>query len=621
MTMKRNGLSGSVARGMNRLSASACSSPWLITPSAAPATPSTVTSSATRRRLPSPVSWMRPSSTWLCWRRRSQMPAARSAIGPEAVVADARGRLLQPGFGLLDRARGARPARPRPARPPASWRSRGHGPPCVFLLLRARARAASRRRRTASRSGTLADSTCVGERLEIGDVPRPDPDAQRLHQLREVQPHLGRALQRVALQDARGPPSACAPLPRARAPRPPPCADARRRSSAVCCLRAPGACRALPRGRRPDNRRPRARRGRRGRARAASPRRATARRRCSVAEATARRGRAHLGGGLGHARRVGRLQARDLQQHLRRARLRRRARPRPPSADSTAARSHSLPEIAAATRRARSSSTPSQPLDQAAARLGRFLLRLLAREARLLQRCLCLAPAPPAPGSRTARRRASTGPRRAASPARCRRGTAGACAARRSSPARPCPRRPARRARRTTSATSNAASVLPASARPRTAGARPRPGRWPRAPRRGMMEVPPAVAPDGRAVLPAEAVAGQQRLDGFREAGLAGAVAPDDQREARARRAAPALARVRRRGSPRPGSSAGTRRRRAPVRRRRLVARRGGASGELGLEAVAPAERRQQHRAPRLGGAIGLDPRGDDPTQAGIHPD
>jgi hypothetical protein len=51
----------------------------------------------------------------------------------------------------------------------------------------------------------------------------------------------------------------------------------------------------------------------------------------------------------------------------------------------------------------------------------------------------------------------------------------------------------------------------------------------------GVVEVAPAFLPDLRAVLPALAVAGQQQLQAFGEAGLAGAVAADDQGQAGAR--------------------------------------------------------------------------------------
>ena len=43
ITKNRNGLSGDVARGRNKARPSACNSPWLITLSAAPGIPSTVT--------------------------------------------------------------------------------------------------------------------------------------------------------------------------------------------------------------------------------------------------------------------------------------------------------------------------------------------------------------------------------------------------------------------------------------------------------------------------------------------------------------------------------------------------------------------------------------------------
>jgi hypothetical protein len=51
-----------------------------------------------------------------------------------------------------------------------------------------------------------------------------------------------------------------------------------------------------------------------------------------------------------------------------------------------------------------------------------------------------------------------------------------------------------------------------------------------------VVEVAPAVAPDLAAVLPAVGVAGEQQLEGLGEAGLAAAVAADDEREAGAGR-------------------------------------------------------------------------------------
>ena len=50
-----------------------------------------------------------------------------------------------------------------------------------------------------------------------------------------------------------------------------------------------------------------------------------------------------------------------------------------------------------------------------------------------------------------------------------------------------------------------------------------------------MVQVPPALTPHGGALLPAQAVAGQEDLEPLGEARLAGPVAPDDQRQARAR--------------------------------------------------------------------------------------
>ena len=135
MTTKRNGLSARVARGMKRLRARACSSPWLITPRAAPSWPSTVTFSSTLRGLPVPVRWMSSRET-LLWRRSwSQIGLGLLVDGGEALVADVVGRVLQPllgglevrdGFGALLRLAGLR----EPV-----GQGRGEGAPGVFAGL------------------------------------------------------------------------------------------------------------------------------------------------------------------------------------------------------------------------------------------------------------------------------------------------------------------------------------------------------------------------------------------------------------------------------------------------------------------------------------------------------
>ena len=119
-----------------------------------------------------------------------------------------------------------------------------------------------------------------------------------------------------------------------------------------------------------------------------------------------------------------------------------------------------------------------------------------------------------------------------------------------------------------TSATSKAAPVLPPArnhAGPRLAfhqeGGAER--------GRGMVEVPPAVAPDGGALLPAQAVAREEHLEGLGEARLAGAVAAHHEGEAGARRQLEGLRRGRCRGTLRPS----TERRKTPgVRGRRRAA-------------------------------------------------
>ena len=114
--------------------------------------------------------------------------------GREAVVADPGRRLLEPGLrglealevgGPAHRVARARRARPPPRRPPDATR-----PPCA----RARARAVSRRRTTASRSGPLADSMwpASSPRSAIDPASTQVPSAS--DQLAQVQPHLARPL-------------------------------------------------------------------------------------------------------------------------------------------------------------------------------------------------------------------------------------------------------------------------------------------------------------------------------------------------------------------------------------------------------------------------------------------
>ena len=286
------------------------------------------------------------------------MPAARSAIGPKRSSRMPAAAFLSQASACLMRLQVPRPARPRPARRPASWRLRGHGPPGVLLLLRARARAASRRRRTASRSGPLADSTCVGElprgRRCFARAPRrPSASTSSLRssptsaarcsaspfRTREVLPALARRfgtlVGRVRL--ARG--------------------LAQARSSRVCCLRAQARSSAPSRPQTGQSPSPcaswkaraqleqlrRVARARGGGA--SSPRRPRARPRASRRRPRPR------------ARGSGGSQARDAA-----AARRRRAGPLPAARAGEPARPRPGPtpclEIAAATRRARSSSTP-----------------------------------------------------------------------------------------------------------------------------------------------------------------------------------------------------------------------------------------------------------------------
>ena len=136
--------------------------------------------------------------------------------------------------------------------------------------------------------------------------------------------------------------------------------------------------------------------------------------------------------------------------------------------------------------------------------------------------------------------------------------------------------------------------------------------------RGGMVEVAPALAPDGGALLPAQAVAREQHLERLGEARLARAVAPDDERQARPR---PQLQRLRRPDAAEPldgdRSQEGTRPRRRG--RGRREARRS-AARQLRFERLAALERRQHQAAPRLiEAAVGLEARRDEVPDTGVH--
>ena len=115
--------------------------------------------------------------------------------------------------------------------------------------------------------------------------------------------------------------------------------------------------------------------------------------------------------------------------------------------------------------------------------------------------------------------------------------------------------------------------------------------------RRGMVEVPPAVAPHRGALLPAQAVPGEEDLERFREARLAGAVASDHEREPGTGRELQGLT-----GADaaeplhRDGSEESTRRRRRRPDRGR--AGRESAPRELRLEALLAFEGAENQRAP-----------------------
>jgi hypothetical protein len=133
------------------------------------------------------------------------------------------------------------------------------------------------------------------------------------------------------------------------------------------------------------------------------------------------------------------------------------------------------------------------------------------------------------------------------------------------------------------------------------------------------MEVAPALAPHGSALLPAQAVAGEEDLDPLGEAGLARAVAPDDEREAGARRKLQRL-----RGTdpaepldgdrPQEGADQGD------GRRRGRRSQGGGPARQLRLERLAALQGGEHETGVRLvERAVRLEPRQHEAPDAGIH--
>ena len=94
-----NGLSGSVARGRNRLSASELSSPWLMTPSASAGLPSTVTSRPTRLRPAVPSSMTRRDRR--CSGGATVPDARASRRSARSARCELVDRVLDPLLGLL----------------------------------------------------------------------------------------------------------------------------------------------------------------------------------------------------------------------------------------------------------------------------------------------------------------------------------------------------------------------------------------------------------------------------------------------------------------------------------------------------------------------------------------
>ena len=263
---------------MKRLRASECSSPWLMTPRAAPSTPSTVTSRSTRRARAVSGELDPPELDVALLPEVLPDPGRLLGDRGEAVVADpgrglleprlrrlealevggARGRLArarQPGRDLDGHADATRPpgGRARPARRRAGGRPRP-----------AAARSPTRRGRRASPRSVIDPA--------LTQTPRASTSSPR------SSPTSAARVQDVGLQDGQALPLAprglgpfvdgvrLARLLAQAAPRPP---------AAACSRRGRGR----PSGRRPGSRRRRGRRGSGARARGARPRRETWRRR------------------------------------------------------------------------------------------------------------------------------------------------------------------------------------------------------------------------------------------------------------------------------------------------------------------------------------------------------
>ena len=536
MTTKRNGLSGRVARGMKRLRARACSSPWLMTPRAAPSGPSTVTSSSTC--APGAGAGEVDVVEGDVALEAELVPDGLGLVVDrgEALVADVVGRVLEPLLGGLQGREGlgglCGPSWPSGA----SRRGPGRGGASGLRGLRGLGSGllsgvASTARRTLvdgvdeSRRGRCRVpplSARTGRSCEVtqgrcrpgrrGRLSWPSSrsssgDGQRALRASLVRPSSAcRRLRRFArgLPQALGFLGLAAGASRCRAR-----SSCRRRGS----RRRRGPCGSGGRGRG----------GWRGR-RTSPPR--SGRRLASGAAAASRRALTDGGDGV----RVGGLEdgqaLQDVEVAVRLAARRRSGQDGLERRQAPVLLSERFPD---ASRRARRSSS----------RAGRgAVLRSWSASfcalSRVVRACGGRSARPRGRrgrGSSRGRRRASTGPRRASSRARCRRGRGGRLASgvvpaegvlRRCAACRgPGPRWWRRRGRR----------------RPPTRGRRCRCPSRPRARTRrrarpSVVEVAPAVAPDLAAVLPAVGVAGEEQLEGLGEAGLAGAVAADDEGEA-----------------------------------------------------------------------------------------
>jgi hypothetical protein len=605
ITMKRNGLSGSVARGTNRLSAHhAEGGPGdavdgdvedhaATRPVARELDPPQLHVALLAQALPDPCGLLRD--------------------GSEAVVADPRRRLLEPGLRGLEalEVRGSAHRLPRAGQPVPDLRS--HRPPGVLLapelgsggLPQAKDRLAQRPARRLHVGGEIT---------ELGDRSRLDPDPERLDELPQVQTHLARALEGLRLQD--------------REVLPPPSGGFGPRVGGLRLLRgvpqplhgrplllAPGAVEGALAA--TDRAVAVAMGGVKGEGQVEELGRITGAGggRAHGGSESLRRP-AHLPHRVRHTSGVRRLEARDRPQHLGLARGHRRR------AAGGEDRFHGaeIPVLALDGRH--HAARPlvvnrPQSLEKATPPFGRVLQGLLTRAAGLLKRALGKDEVLETEdrGKGVVELRGSFVEERAQLVV----GKERAMGAQGWGPAERVELgvRPAGEVD-CDFGDLEGGTVFPPSrndAGPRLAFHEERGAHG----RRGMMEVPPAVPPDGGALFPAQAVARQEHLQGFGEARFAGAVAPHDEGEARARGQLQVL-----RGADATKALDGDRAQEGTVGSRRRLRHgrrgRGGSPRQLRLEAVAASEGAEDEGTPAVPEeTVRLEPRQHDPPQTRIH--